>query len=95
MKRLDSDLLVLSNKYLEELRLLPNSKLSNVHAQVKVCLDNPANSSTKILIRTYIEHAGQVHLALGLYRTAAIFAGNLELELGRRIDGVTAQYAKL
>ncbi|KAF2478137.1 putative cytochrome P450 [Lindgomyces ingoldianus] len=35
VKRLDSDLLVLSNKYLDELRLLPNTKLSNVHAQVK------------------------------------------------------------
>ncbi|PSN64497.1 putative cytochrome P450 [Corynespora cassiicola Philippines] len=35
VKRLDSDLIVLSNKYLDELRLIPNNKLSNVHSQVK------------------------------------------------------------
>ncbi|KAF2244714.1 cytochrome P450 [Trematosphaeria pertusa] len=35
VKRLDSDLLVLSNKYLEELSFVPKTKLSNVHSQVQ------------------------------------------------------------
>ncbi|KAF2195527.1 putative cytochrome P450, partial [Zopfia rhizophila CBS 207.26] len=45
VRRLDSDLLVLSNKYLGELRLLPNTKLSNVHAQVENMLGEYTYSS--------------------------------------------------
>lgn len=36
VRRLDADILVMSNRYLEEIRLLPYTVLSNVHAQYKV-----------------------------------------------------------
>ncbi|KAF2026975.1 putative cytochrome P450 monooxygenase [Setomelanomma holmii] len=35
VRRLDADILVMSNRYLEEIRLLPYTVLSNVHAQYK------------------------------------------------------------
>jgi len=36
VRRTDGDTLILSNKYLEELRLFPNTVLSNAHAQYQV-----------------------------------------------------------
>ncbi|KAF2735353.1 cytochrome P450 [Polyplosphaeria fusca] len=71
IKRLDSDLLVLSNKYLEELRLLPNSKLSNVHAQVKNMLGDYSYS-------TFLLHNDQHVRVLQNYLTP-----NLSTFLGR------------
>jgi hypothetical protein len=41
VRRYDVDISVLPNKYLNELRLYPNTKLSGVKAQVKVCQVNP------------------------------------------------------
>ncbi|TGO62010.1 hypothetical protein BCON_0023g00320 [Botryotinia convoluta] len=35
VRRNDTDLLIISNAYLDELRLLPNTKLSSVQTQVK------------------------------------------------------------
>jgi hypothetical protein len=36
VQRNDADIMVMSNKYLDEVRLLPNTILSSVQAQVKV-----------------------------------------------------------
>ncbi|KAF2012099.1 cytochrome P450 [Aaosphaeria arxii CBS 175.79] len=48
IRRIDGDTLVISNKYLEELRLLPNTILSNVHAQYQNILGHYTYASVVI-----------------------------------------------